>query len=345
MPDDIQAASSAAPPAPELTADALLSQASPAQMNAWRLSGNPEDLQAPSEDAPAPSTDTPADQPADAAPAPPAPPAASTDATPPPASEPGRPQKGIKARSAEVQADIDRLQGQLRQRAALREQLAREEQPPPPRQAARRDAPERRDPSDDPQPDPNDAEAYPDGIYDRQWMEDNARWVTRAHLRDLAQQHSEHQAVARLQAAEHELNAQWREKVDKAKAKYPDFEERALLAPTDIVKDSPIDRWVLESPNGAEVLYHLQTTPGEVRRLAAMPLVQQLRELARIELRFDTPGSPPPVSTAPAPGRTLGGQQPAGGDAVERALAAGDTEAYLREANARDLAAFRAGRR
>jgi hypothetical protein len=308
-------------------------------MSAWRLSGNPDDLQAPSDDAPAAPPAPPADQPADPAPAAPASPAASTDATPSPASEPGKPSKGIKARSAEVQADIDQLQQQLRQRAALREQVAREDAPPPPPRQAPPRADARGAPEDDPPPDPDDVEHYPDGIYDRQWMEDNARWHARAYVRELAQQHY-------AQETERAVNAQWATKVEAAKAKYPDFEERALLAATDIEKDSPIDRWVLESPHGADVLYHLQTTPGEVQRIAAMSIGQQHRELARLELRFDAPGSTPtPVSTAPAPGRTLGGHQPAGGDAAERALASGDVEAYIREANARELAALKAGRR
>lgn len=63
---------------------------------------------------------------ADSAPAKPVEQAASTDATPKPASEPGKPkEKGAKARSAELDPEIAELQEKLRLRKMLREELDR----------------------------------------------------------------------------------------------------------------------------------------------------------------------------------------------------------------------------
>jgi|SRR6266849_3525548 len=82
------------------------------------------------------------------------------------------------------------------------------------------------------------------------------------------------------------LTASWVERVDSAKAKYADFEQVALLAPTNIPQGSLIDAWILEDTTGADVLYTLQKDPAELRRILALPIFEQVKALSQIALRL-----------------------------------------------------------
>jgi hypothetical protein len=337
MADDPQAGSS---PAPTATPVQLLENASAAQVDKWRLSGKVEDLGAP------PATDPPQTPPADSSSATPDQPAAPTGASSQPDSEPGEKDKGkgLKARKAELDAEIAELEARLKRRAELRRQEAEPEPSKPAAKAAQSPAAA----SDDPEPDPSDATKYPDGQYDRAFMRDQARWIVREEKRAWDAKAAEEAKTQRLEQSEVEVSRAFAQRVESAKAKHPDFAEKVLYAPTEIVKDSPMDRWVLEAEDGAEVLYYLQTTPGETRRIASLPIIQQLRELARIGLSLSDAAPAVPLKTksgAPAPAATLGDRPSAPSDDVARALAQHDEAAYIAAANAREMAARPAARR
>jgi hypothetical protein len=97
----------------------------------------------------------------------------------------------------------------------------------------------------------------------------------------------------------------------------------------------------MESEQGAELLYHLQTHPDEIRRLAALPAVHQLRELARLEDKL-VPAPAKTITDAPAPPRTLGSKSTIASDEEAAALKANDWERLRDLRNARDLAKRRA---
>lgn len=167
--------------------------------------------------------------------------------------------------------------------------------------------------ADDPEP---DAEKYTDLTA---WMRDHNRWSAREELRAARADYDQKQAAAQQQAEAQRITAQWRERVTAAKAKYPDFEQVALLAPTSIPQGSMLDAWIIEHKSGADVLYHFQKSPTELQHLLAMPVLEQVDALSLLSQRLTgsptrtaagTTGAVPaqpavqPVARPPTPVRT-----------------------------------------
>lgn len=284
----------------------------------------------------------------------PAAPASSTEERSTPASEPGTPaapasKPNADTRKQELAGEIDQL---LARRKALRDEIEQDER--------RRDtlrtsagsqpaAASTTPPPATPAATPTKAEwerfkAMPDApqLKDFENYEDYqlALTVFVADKRDADRQTRAQEATTQ---AEHEralakVADTWRTKVDKAKERHDDFVKVALEAPTDIQPGSTIDGWILESEEGAEVLYYLQSTKGEVARINALSPVQQVRELMKIEAKL---AAPPPkhVSSAPAPVTTVSGRGNEPTDPMTAAIASGDTAAYRRLKREQRLAA------
>ena len=92
-------------------------------------------------------------------------------------------------------------------------------------------------------------------------------------------------------ARQHEasrLAISWKERVDAAKAEYADFEQIALLNPTNIPQGSLVDAWILEHKAGAKVLYHLQKHSDELTTLLTLPLFEQVDALSLLAQRLTT---------------------------------------------------------
>jgi hypothetical protein len=128
-----------------------------------------------------------------------------------------------------------------------------------------------------------------------------------------------------------------------ARTRHADFDAVALLAPTEIPQGSAVDLFILEAPTGAEVLYHLQQTGNATERTRILRLgpLEQLTELIRLGDRL-TAAAPAARSTQAPPPPPVLSTRATPGDAVERALAMGDSDestgAYNAAANARDMA-------
>jgi hypothetical protein len=106
-----------------------------------------------------------------------------------------------------------------------------------------------------------------------------------AHVRQQARQ---------IDAQQRELSA-WGGRMTAAAQKYPDFHERAMLAPVPWLdpQGNPlphgvaIDAFIREDDNGGDVLYYLQTHPDERDALVRMPLFRQVKQLALLAQRFE----------------------------------------------------------
>ena len=94
---------------------------------------------------------------------------------------------------------------------------------------------------------------------------------------------------------------QWAQKVQKAKADLPDFDD--IVASSDVVVNDDIRDAILESDVGPQVLYHLAENEDYARKIAGMSPKAALREIGKLEARFEKAEAPtPPVkSKAPAP--------------------------------------------
>ena len=100
----------------------------------------------------------------------------------------------------------------------------------------------------------------------------------------------------------------WAQKVEAAKTKMPDFEE--MVASADVAVNDAIRDAIVESDVGPEVLYHLAQDTEYAKKLAAMPVAKALKEIGKLEARFEVKDEPEakPVakqSNAPSPIRPL----------------------------------------
>ena len=94
----------------------------------------------------------------------------------------------------------------------------------------------------------------------------------------------------------------WAQKVEAAKAELPDYED--MVATLDIVVSDPIRDAILTSEVGPKILYNLAENREIAEKLAQMPVVQALREIGKMEARFEKneePVSPKTVAKPKAP--------------------------------------------
>lgn len=102
---------------------------------------------------------------------------------------------------------------------------------------------------------------------------------------------------------------------------YADFDQVAdVVTRTGVNLPPAMGEFIRDSDVGLKVLYSLGQNPQEYVRIASLPPVRQVAELAWIEKALATPQSPPidhpeppkplPVSQVPKPPRQLGGIEP-----------------------------------
>lgn len=96
------------------------------------------------------------------------------------------------------------------------------------------------------------------------------------------------------------------ERMEAAKEKYADIDEVVALAP-DCQFNQDAFNAILESEQSADIVYHLSKNAKEAERIAALPPVKQIMEIARLEDKFKaTPQPVKRVSQAPAPLNPVG---------------------------------------
>lgn len=269
-------------------------------------------------------------------------PAASTDATPQPAgSDPAASATpGADKRIPELLADRARERDRAERAERRLAELQRPTQPPSDARPAASSAA----PAGPVAPDP---ETFPYGTADPGYLK-----ALTAHTvaTTLAAERATWEAGQRQARAEQESRqalAAFDERVAASRVLHPDFDDVALKAVTDIQPGSLADLFVLENKpdehgvGGAEVLYFLQqpANRAEQKRILALSTMDQMIALVRLGDRLKV-GAPAAATSVPPPPPTLA-TRPTPGDAVEQALATGDTAAYLREMNARELAAHK----
>jgi hypothetical protein len=142
------------------------------------------------------------------------------------------------------------------------------------------------------------------------WEEDVATWRDNKRQRETAKGEEQR----RVSAAQENV----RGKIVEARKKYADFDEVTAgdaKAETGLILTPPMIQFVVESPLGADVVYHLGKHPEEYARIKALSPTRIAAELGWIERELSAPPSPEkpkttPVSQAPPPPRTVGGTEP-----------------------------------
>jgi hypothetical protein len=78
----------------------------------------------------------------------------------------------------------------------------------------------------------------------------------------------------------------WSEKLQKAKPNLADFDE--IVNSTQVVVSNEVRDAIIESDVGPEILYHLASLDGEeAERFQALPMSKALREIGKLEARFE----------------------------------------------------------
>jgi len=148
----------------------------------------------------------------------------------------------------------------------------------------------------------NDAFEYAEAL--AEWSAENA----------LKQRDAE-EASRKAKEAQEKVLQSWNEKIAKAKADLPDFD--AMVQSSTIVVGDEIRDSILESDVGPQLLYFLASDEDFAKRLTEMPVVKALREIGKLEAKFEAKEEKPrkaekvketvSSSKAPEPIRPLSG--------------------------------------
>lgn len=127
-----------------------------------------------------------------------------------------------------------------------------------------------------------------------------ASYIARKQIENTLAEREQRQSAERESAARQTTAAQWNERVSKATAEMPDFED--VVASSEVPMTDAMQQAIMESENGPKLAYYLANNPDEARQIASMNPLGAIRTLGRIEERLSskTPPSkpiPPPVTT------------------------------------------------
>lgn len=142
--------------------------------------------------------------------------------------------------------------------------------------------------------------------------------------------------TSEVDKANKEIEHIWMERVNESKKLHDDYEKVAFNKDLPIKSGSVVDRWILESEHGPEVLYYLGSKPDELTRINSLGQVSQARELTKIESDFEKAPAKK-ITKAPPPPAQVNGNGTISNDPVDEALKAGNFRKYMEEQNAREL--------
>ena len=110
---------------------------------------------------------------------------------------------------------------------------------------------------------------------------------------------------AKAEESDRELTKSWTVSVEKARAKYDDYDEKVQ---DESFNPSPaMARAMLESDQKAEIAYYLASNPEEMERIAKLSPLRQAAEILKLEDKVSAKGPAKKPSKAPAPIDPVGG--------------------------------------
>ena len=118
----------------------------------------------------------------------------------------------------------------------------------------------------------NDAFEYAEAL--AEWSAENA----------LKQRDAE-EAGRKAKETQEKILKSWNEKIAKAKSNLPDFD--VMVQSSNVVVGDEIRDSILESDVGPQLLYFLASDEDFAKRLTEMPVVKALREIGKLEAKFE----------------------------------------------------------
>ena len=122
-----------------------------------------------------------------------------------------------------------------------------------------------------------------------------AEYTADKRIEDMKRQEAE----AKVAAERQKVIESWTQKVEQAKAELPDFDD--MVASSDVVVSNDIRDAILESDVGPKILYHLAENSEFAKKVAGMSSRAALKEIGKLEARFEAKAEPVVKSKAPAP--------------------------------------------
>ncbi len=116
-------------------------------------------------------------------------------------------------------------------------------------------------------------------------------------------QHLERQAGARA----------WEARQDAARAKFADYDEKVISGAHNWPCTPEMAEAIKTSDVGGELAYRLASNPEEARRISALPIIAQIRELGRLEASVSMQSRPQAKAATDAPKPPAGQARGAGG--------------------------------
>jgi hypothetical protein len=198
------------------------------------------------------------------------------------------------------------------------------------------------------------------------FLADQRAWDREQILAEVTASSTKSQKDQQLEQAERVIQQEVNQRVKKARETFTDYDEVMATALEEknehggdliyIPKGSAIDLFMLDSPRGTDVFYTIAKNLDQYKHIFArdakgnftMSAVRQVRELGKIEATLEAPAEKKetpltPVTKAGRPAHQSSGTGAAAKDAVAQAVEDGDSETYIREQNARDLARRKKG--
>lgn len=104
----------------------------------------------------------------------------------------------------------------------------------------------------------------------------------------------------KYQAEQDKLIEVWNERLETTKKELPDYAD--MIESSDVMVSDQVRDALLESDAGPRILYHLAEYPDYAEKLSKMTVVSALREIGKLEAKFEKAETKPVVrSKAPAP--------------------------------------------
>jgi DNA repair exonuclease SbcCD ATPase subunit len=123
-----------------------------------------------------------------------------------------------------------------------------------------------------------------------EYAEALAEWSAEKALQERDRKEAEKQ----VQLEQQKIAESWKKKVETVKAELPDWDE-VVASSTVSVSDELRDA-ILDSDYGAQLLYELASDDDYAAKLASMPTIKALRELGKLEAKFEKTEEPKSIS-------------------------------------------------
>jgi hypothetical protein len=101
----------------------------------------------------------------------------------------------------------------------------------------------------------------------------------------------------KAQEARAQFEQNWAQKVDKARQELPDFDD--MIQSSDVAVSDPVRDAIMESDVGPKILYYLAENPEFAQELGKKSVISALREIGKLEARFEKAPDRAPAASEP----------------------------------------------